>query len=509
MPGACCLKKIDGKSTCTIAYSEYYCVNIFNGTYLGDYSYCPNSGYCNVSPEGIVDDCAWCCGCKRSSDEPQKQYYPCCFEDRNKDGICDCVESHDPEYDIVCSGYAKNESCSPVNFGYTDPTKRSSFLGGDTSKEVPIECSVDVRIPRACCFMEYSDTNIPIGITCQNVCNSRECDLKNTTSGSALPAVYSSGAICNKKMTTTQEDDYECRDTVDVIIGGGTAFRSKSIQNKINKFGACFSLNKNGKSFSYSCTPSSKTDCNHYFVPIAESGLELCFSDYAPQNPVINERGLVEVETMNFTSFLNLGLKFGDYFRGAYFIGIYSPETSSVYGSEMNDFSKKQVLQKSKQDVIGVSRNKSWALFVDNEDLVTKMFKPTESNKKLPKTSSHNGYYNCYGDSEFGGIDNILVNTLNKATRKGLLGWYIPSIQEMMFLSSKLVGNAENTYTYITKMKGTSGLFTSSTNINSNILYSQFLDLSNGNYFGKVLGTSTVGKIDMVFKLFKRIELTL
>jgi hypothetical protein len=510
MPGACCLKKgIDNKSICILSYNETQCNN-FRGVYLGDNSVCTASGYCNVSPDGIVDDCSWCCGCKRSAEETRQPYYPCCFEDRNKDQICDCQQSYDPQYDLLCSGYAQSPNCDPNNRGYTIQ-KRNLILGGTTTEIEIVNCYTDVRIPRACCYMQYSDTNVPIGITCENVCNSRECNLKNISSAGTYPAVYSSGAMCNKRFTQGQEADYECFDTVDVIIGGETpTFRSSS-STKLNKFGACFTLNrsKDGKTFSYSCLPSDKASCNDYFVPISESGLDLCFSDYAPQTPTLNENNLVNPETMDFKSFLRLGLKFGDYFRGAYFVGIFTPNTSSVYGSMLTDFSKAQILQKSKEDVIGKTSSRSWALFVDNDVINTKFFKQNEKHKSLPKTSHHNGYYNCYGDSEFGGINNILVNTINKMTKKGLLGWYIPSLSELMFLSSKIVGNDENVYTFLTKMNSNGGIYISSTSINSSIMYSQVFDIHSNENFGKIIGVDTFSKNNVTIKLFKRIELTI
>jgi len=502
MIGACCLSKNTlGKQTC-IQVSPEVC-EIYNGYFMGERSQCPQSGFCNVSDDGVIDSCNWCCGCSKDT----IAYWPCCFHDNDGDGICDCVESYENSYYGKCSGTGRGDcNIEGQNSNYIQP----GYLLKE--KEEPETCYVDTRIPRACCFMLYNEFNIPLGITCQNVCNSTECDGKNLAFPTKNPSVYSSGAFCNKQMTTEQTSPYDCTPEAFTILGGfkkNLTYKNK--ETGLRRNGVCFNLKKTlDNKYSYECNTSTVSNCRGYFVSVYDTGIEnICSSDYSPATPVFSDEGILQTESMDLNKFINLKLSFGDYFRGANYIGIYSPRTSDVYGSDLKDLRKRPDIFRSSKDIKG-SESKSWALFVENKEIETTLFTQEEIYKSMESTSMHDGFYNTYGSGyEYSGMDSATINTIKKFNRRGIMGWYVPSLLELAFFARQLVNNSENYYTYATKF--THGIwghkFTSSTTLNSKLLYSQSFDINNSESFGRIsVYNPYKGKIKI--RLFRKIDLT-
>jgi hypothetical protein len=504
MIGACCLSKnINGKELCIEVSSEV--CSYYEGIFRGERSTCPKSGFCNVSNEGKINDCKWCCGCSKDP----VSFWPCCFSDADMDGICDCAESYENEFVNKCSGTGRGE-CN--NQGHSKNYVKSGYLLKE--KEEKQECFVDTRIPRACCFMLYNEFNIPLGITCQNVCSGTECDGKNLSFPPSNPSVYSSGAFCNKRLTTEQTNDYTCIQESSAILGSienTLTYKNKKIA--LSRNGVCYNLKKDLKNnYSYECKTSNVSKCRGYFVPVETTGIEnLCSSLHSPVAPTISEFGIPNPESMDLKTFINLKLSFGDYFRGAHYIGIYSPEASDLYGSDITNMRKKQDFFRSFRDDRGGSTAKSWALFAESKEIITPLFNNEEKYKQIESTSLHDGYYNTYGNGyNFTGFDSSTINTIKSYNRRAILGWYIPSIFELAFFANVLVDSSENFYRYITNFKHSFGFrynYTSSSTLNSKLIYNQSLDIDNSERFGAIQVYSPYG-IKTKIRLFRKIELT-
>jgi hypothetical protein len=507
MAGACCISSVNPPlGICAITPDDVTCNETYGGIYLGEDTVCPASGSCIVSPAGIINDCEWCCGCNQEG-EPKRQFYPCCF--RTTDGLCDCPQAHSIDYINTCSGRAKGD-CDIEGF-----TKlRSDLLGDPAETETIEDCYIDARIPRACCHMVYDNLNVPLGITCSNVCNPRECDLKNTTNPSTYPSVYSSGAVCGKAAMTKYPSAYNCGLQVEGIVGASQRrYSSNNIRQE--RVGTCFTLQKRGDEYYYKCEPGFKDSCKSnasIFVPMKDSRFDFCYSDYAPKRPQFTPTGVLLPQTMSTKDFRELTLNFGDFYQGGYFIGIFSPNSADVYGSELTSLNSKQRITKSEVEGVGSVKslsNKKWALFMDDTSTHTSLYASSESFKPLPRLSRYDGFYNTHGtEYSFAGLDAALVRQSKKIPHNGQIDWYIPSVNELKFLFSKLVISSSNYYTFINKLYNIGNnlpVFYTSSGINPDYLYGGIMDFANSEIFGKILPIHKSSR--QYIKKFRKIEL--
>ena len=506
MVGACCISSVNPPLGICLPVEEDICNNFFQGIYLGDGTVCPASGSCIVSPEGKINDCEWCCGCN-SEGEPKRQYYPCCF--RTTDGICDCPQAHSFDYIETCSGRAKGD-CDLEGF-----TKLRSDMLVEPEQETIEDCYTDVRIPRACCHMTYNELNVPTGITCSNVCNSRECDLKNQVSPATYPSVYSNGAVCGKSALTKYTSAYNCGAQIEGIVGASQRRYTSHVMRQ-ERVGTCFTLYKReNNEYYYNCEPGFKDSCksdNSIFVPMKDSQFEFCFSPYAPKRPQFSSTGTLIPQSMSSKDFRELNLNFGDFYQGGYFIGIFSPRNADIYGSELTALNNKQKITTSNVEGVGSSKslkNTKWALFMDDASVHSNVFTKNETYKPLPRLSRYDGFYNTHGtEYEFAGLDCVLTKQFKRFPYHGQLDWYIPSVNEIKFLFNKLVMNSSNYFIFLNNFYNIGNfnpIFYTSSGINSDYFYAGIMDFTNSELFGKIIPIHKNSR--HYIKKFRRIEL--
>lgn len=365
-------------------------------------------------------------------------------------------------------------------------------------------CDVDLRLPRSCCYFDYDINGFPVGVSCENVCNPRECELKNISSN---PSVFSTGTICAPDIlsTTITTIPFTCSQTTPLIASGSNLFQNIP-------YGSCFRLIDNGSAgFSYECEITPEFFCyDGYWVPV-ENQSDLCNnSPYIPQVPLKSSRK-VEPETMTESSFLNLKIREGQLYKGGYFIGIFepgspiTPKGSEIYGSK--EFSSANYIH---SDAIGNGdKYAKWALFVEPANFTTSLFQSNEiDNTDVGLISTYDGFYNCYGNSNtFSGIRNKTMNTVVGKNRKGFVDFYLPSINELMFLTKQMSKNS-----YLAKLLNMSGIYISSSYY-GNLIYTQYMsenpifipDNTSSNY-GRVLLAKSNSLLNCVF--FRKIVLT-
>jgi hypothetical protein len=413
---------------------------------------------------------------------------------------CDCCSTM-VDLDVCLAACANAEGCIYVSGG--------GGSGGGGPQPLVAQCEIDVRIPRSCCYIQYDPTFGAIGMTCNNVCSSAECEKLKVISNSQHPAVYTADAICPPRQLSQSGSIFNCNGAVPLTMS------SKSFYSGV-PFGMCWTL---GVTAQYSCNITDESACtssNGYWISLQTSDGEMCNSTYRPQPINITTTRILEPETMNASEFESLGLEFGDFYKGGYYIGIYSPGVpltqsgSSLYGSL--NFTMPKV---NPSTAIGRGETSvtKWALIVEQYTYKASFLNTTESPILLPHTklSKYDGFYNCYGDGVFGGLRSSLTNSVVGRNRRGFPDYYLPSIQELMFLAYQINDfSTDNYIKYISIFKNDQGIskptYLSSSSINDNLLYSQYLQPMDTDSFGRIF-TSKLNSINTV-KFFRRINLT-
>ena len=367
-----------------------------------------------------------------------------------------------------------------------------------------ISCDVDVRLPRSCCFFEYDINGFPVGISCENVCNPRECELKSI---STHPSSYSLGTVCapNILSTAITPSPYDCGNLASIMASGSNLFQSLV-------YGSCYTLIDNGiDGYSYDCDVTAEFFCyDGYWVPI-ENDNELCSNNpYRPQEPVKSARK-VEPETMTQSSFDALNIRIGQLYKGGYYIGTFEPgspinaQGSEIYGTKQFGYSSF-----INSDASGHGDNYSkWALFVEPLHYNISLFESSEpDNTDYQLLSKYDGFYNSYGNkSSFSGIKSKTTNTVVGKNRKGFVDFYIPSINELMFLTKQAMTNR-----YLAGLLNLSGTYMTSSSY-ENFIFTQYLsenplftdDYTIGNY-GRILLAKPTSFLSCRF--FRKIILT-
>jgi hypothetical protein len=366
---------------------------------------------------------------------------------------------------------------------------------------------IDVRIPNACCSF-FTESGEPSGITCNNVCNARECANRVVADSGDIDlyqdSVYKQYSVCGKSfLSGISPANCENPATISEMIIGNRVFENDNI-------GACFTLSEDNDVFSYECSVKAEPFCSGYFVGL--SGSNICTHKFAPKTPT-KENKIVQPITYTQAEFNSLGLTYGDEFQGGIYIGIFKPKKtnttdySTVYGS-LNFTTQESTYY----DVYDDTEYSKWAVIVNKTYLTAYMFANSRTDQNYI-TSYYDGFYNCYES-----INNNLsekssaINTISGKIRNGFADYYIPSIIEMMFLAEQYRNN-----TAISNVLNLENIFTSSTIFDDsyirtspsgyklfndqNFLYSQSLSLTQ-NY-----GKTTISPINsrVNFMLFRRL----
>lgn len=368
-----------------------------------------------------------------------------------------------------------------------------------------ISCDVDVRLPRSCCYFEYDINGFPVGLSCENVCTQRECELKAI---STQLSAYSLGTVCPPNVLSraiTPGGAYECSSLASIMASGSNLFKDIS-------YGSCYRIVDNGANgYSYDCEITAEFFCHDgYWVPINDAN-QLCSEHpYQPQVPVKSARK-VEPESMSETAFDALDIAIGEFYKGGYYVGKFqpgsplSPSGSNLYGSKEFSYASNIVSDASGNG----DRNKKWALFIENASFVTSLFTSDEPNTlNYEKLSSYDGFYNCYGNfSTFSGIKSKTTNTIVGKDRKGFVDFYIPSINELMFIANQVLNNR-----YLATTLNLSGTYLSSSSYND-FIYTQYLsgnpllnNLEQDTSYGRILLAKSTTPVSCRF--VRRILLT-
>ena len=589
----------------------------------------PCDGDCGTSGPGTggglltsstSSTCSYCCGCVDG------RVRDCCYEkvdgrfvcdaeinsSQNK-GICEANQSHgsycDTTQEIPVCAWVENNQTQYSNHRcvtltdcegtYTGTTKVSTSGSALVLKagEEEIECYVDKRIPRACCYIAYDANDFPVGITCENVCTSIECETKspvysevattnlgrfnciddiynfdNTDGGycrtwcacgknydssgdsrcyetndtedvdfgvppgfrycgsiqsnaegtynitsltpkeASYPSIYNTGTLCGKELLQGK-GSFNCGiETEGFLLKSSYRFSSNYLRD-INT-GTCFNLvKKDDGTYEYECDLSFKTDCTAkggYFVTLVDSGNNICTGSHVPTAPQFDTNQQLIAQTMSETDFLNEGLIFGDYKWGGYFVGIFKPGETQVYGSDPETLDR-PLYRKSKISSYGKSTGKGWALFIQDISYKVRYFDPRneQSLRVSNKTSMHDGFNNCY-KTQFVETGN-LFKKFYLINAGGFADYYLPSLEEMEFLASKLHEDPENYFTYLKKLhRGDidNSVFWTSSAFNTNLVYATYLDVENVKDFGKVVLVPAHSREIYNAFFVRRIELT-
>lgn len=383
-------------------------------------------------------------------------------------------------------------------------------------KEVQIDGTnknIDVRIPMACCSLLLQD-NVPIGVTCQNVCGPRACsNLAIADSGGSdtfYDTVYTENKTCGVPIVSGVAG-VECSTSAFT-----TRMASFTPAFANDSYGPCYSLNDNGTDYSYDCTLTTEFQCDGYWIDPAIDGetVTYCGHRFEPVTPTLSNN---YVNTIEYTQaeFNSLGLQIGDEFQGGIYIGTFKPlkpnatNPSKVYGS-MNFGTPQSIYV----NVTDESEYVKWAVIVNKSFLTTTLLTSNDVNITI-NTSYYDGYMNAYGSATSSPrLNSVTLNTIAGNIRNGFIDYYVPSIIEMMYFGEQIINNPQ-----LLDIFDINGLFCStsfltdeyiSTNPNgtstfngNNLLYSY--NFSSGQNFGKsaVVGINN----DVKLMLFRRIAI--
>jgi hypothetical protein len=382
-------------------------------------------------------------------------------------------------------------------------------IGGNISAQDPNNPGRDIRIPKACCYMDYDGAGFPIGITCENVCSEKECSLKGIT--------FENGQLKNTPLFTSNSlcSEVECEPNA-ITSNNFAKIATGKESNSIFDIGTCYTLTRNDSGFSYSCEINMLHNCNGYWISSSygENNTIFCGNSYAPQLPIVETARVIEPESMSEAAFDALNIQIGDSYKGGIYIGKYIPSSSlcKVYGS----LNLQSPEEKYYDDSTPRDGNQTCALIVDINNINTNLLTTEEISSSVPQTSLSDGFYNTYGNkTDFFGLDFVTVNTIKGRIRTGFADYYIPSILELAFLANSIRNNSSLLDKLdITNSLSSSSIFfeditSSKTNkFNfSNIIFSygQIIN-SNAFEFGQMLLVPGTNKSDI--RLFRKVILT-
>jgi len=358
-------------------------------------------------------------------------------------------------------------------------------------------CLVDARVPRACCYMYRDELNVPVGITCENVCKSSDCTGYTLSNE---PAIFSQEKICNGILGDRAPQNCTASKFSSLITTNTELFQDF-------EYGPCFILQKINGEYSYECKFTNEALCDGYWTAML-GDMKVCNHNYAPQTPVKSGSRIIEPETMSEVAFDALDIQIGSMYKGGLYIGKYEPGSpitpsgSEIFGSEPSEKFAHNI--KSSATSKGEKQNRKWALLVEPKIYTTMFLDYSETlQTSYTNTSKYDGFYNFYGDNKtFNGIKSKLTNTICGKNRKGFVDFYLPSVQELQFFA-----NQYRTYAYpIQQYIIPKGAFMTSSLYRDKLLYSQYLSANDSYNYGRVILSTLTTKLSILF--FRRILLT-
>jgi len=395
---------------------------------------------------------------------------------------CACSYVTPGELDDVSSTYISSGTRSQISRcecnrlgGHWTETSDGNCPTLSTSNLTSLCGSPDVRTPKSCCHLEFdTNTGWPTNITCTNVCLSGDCAERGTD---VYPSVFGTDTCATTNCPSSTYYSY---------------IATKSTLYEDFPMGSCYTLVDNEGTLEYSCALTPESLCEGYWVIEQDEDNAFCTSAYQPNNPQ-KVSGKYQVQSMDLTTFNDLGLTAGDEYQGGIYIGIFkpyplNPVSSEVYGNlSFGD----PVLSSFNADSVG-GTDSQWAIIVDPLIYSVPFLQKNEIDIDYT-TSLWDGYYNTYGDSSgFNGIVSSLTNTIKYTDRGGFIDYYLPSIYELYFYAAYLqrnsvtkIGNVFsssifntkylNQTTYKSKINGNSFLYGIGINDNYSVNYKTLL----------------------------------
>lgn len=331
----------------------------------------------------------------------------------------------------------------------------------------------DVRFPAACCHGTQDGD-----LTCTDVCTQTECrELANPSEEEASFSVFNgvkvngSGLLCDQGVPAVAPFDNNILCDVDAVQNTERQSQTidddlTNIKNEIRSVNRssgfeteryfkllaqqkdllesqlfpCLELKTEDNELTHKCSQKTSKDCffsRGYSYPRLTNKINKC-SDVTTYLPERGSGGLRYVPAT--TSSSNMPEE-GSIFQGGVYAGIFTPGESTVKLQK----NKKIFLDKSRSIGPGAS-NKKWGLIISTlpYDPITenaekfKMNSIGDSLVDLP-TSYYDGFFNTYGDgSTYFGYTSELFEKIRSLKFNGFVGWYVPSIDELSFLYSKL-----------------------------------------------------------------------
>lgn len=316
----------------------------------------------------------------------------------------------------------------------------------------------DARIPSACCSLVI-ENNVPIGVTCENVCTNTECANRVLTQGSQTPdpfadSVYNPNQLCGLS-SVSGIPPVVCNNNITTsrMLTSTTAFSDTN-------HGACYELTVDADVYSYNCSLTPKFKCRDYWIDpdIMNEEVVYCEHKYKPKTPT-KTSGYLNPIVYTENEFNLLNLTVGQEFQGGIYIGIFEPlkprtsRSSQVFGSL--NFSTPQSIRVPVSDE---SNYKKWAIIVNKNYIETALITDADFNA-VNESSYYDGYLNCYGEPQkYGQINSKTILSIAGVIRNGFADYYIPSIIEMMFFAEQLKTNEK-----ISEIFNLNKVFTSTT----------------------------------------------
>ncbi len=280
---------------------------------------------------------------------------------------------------------------------------------------------------------------------------------------------------------------------------------------------ACCTLNKTTNKFE--CSMQGRAQCEarngFYSIPSETSGPILCSNVKCPDAPTVDTRGNVIPPSIKSSDLPEPG----SMYAGGVYIGNFQPGVSTALVNLETGAS----VQEKTVTLDGPGQTRKWALIACPSDLGDEfgvhnlVYQHTSASEDIPQelTSTYDGLFNTFGDGEKKLAPNThLYRQIRNFNRFGFSDWYLPSIQELGFITARqkdlnfgvnLIRYSQNqqklsaneAYLSSTRKKRTSANKRQLKYPAANLVYGMLI----GNKFGPLNGFTVLTGLDNIFRV--------